>query len=160
MTVAGTSYWYYVRLGQWMWLVDRLLDAAIIEVLLVDARPGGLDVDRGVAPGIMAAARAAASHHGLAFRAAEGAQEAPSEILDANDQPAGGAQARPAARAGSAGLPAAAPAAVPPPPPPPRSIAARIRGRLARALGRPPTDEKARRRALVANRIARLATEP
>src|SRR5688572_612998 len=99
MTVAGTSYWYYVRLGQWMWLVDRLLDAAIIEVLLADVRPGGLDVDGGVAPGIMAAARAAASHHGLGFRAAEGAQEAPSEILDANDQPAGGAQARPAARA-------------------------------------------------------------
>lgn len=153
MTVDGTSYWYYVRLGQWMWLVDRLLDAAIVETLLLDVRPTGLVVDGGVAQGIVAAARAAASHHGLAFRAAEVAQDAPSEILDASDAPAVGAQAHPPATAAPAGPAAAAP-------PPPRSIPARIRGRLARALGRPPTDEKARRRALVADRLARLATEP
>lgn len=145
MAVEGTSYWYYVRLGQWMWLVERLLDAAIIDALLRDVRPAGIEVDARVASGLVIAARAAATRNGLDFHASDADDDIPIADADASDEPA--------ATAAAPDAPVAAA-------PPPRSFAARVVGRVARAIGQRPVDEKARRRAVVADRLERLSARP
>ena len=151
MTVEGTSYWYYVRLGKWMWLVDRLLDAAIVDVLLRDARPMSLEVDAGVAPGIAAAARAAATRDGLEFHGPESPRPSAVGITDASDEAPGTSPGRAPAESSPEGAP---------PAPPTRSLFTRVLGRVARAFGQHQIDEKARRRAVVAARLERLGAEP
>jgi hypothetical protein len=154
MTVDGTSYWYYVRLGQWMWLVQRLLDAAIVESLLLDVGPQAVEVDAGVAPGLAASARAAANRSGLDLHAADEDHDAALAPADLSDDPRRTDPPDAASGTATTADPPVAPA------PPTRSFAARVVGRLARALGRRPLDEKARRRALVAARLERLGANP
>jgi hypothetical protein len=148
MAVEGTSFWYYIRLGQWMWLVDRLLDAAIVDALLVDLRPSTVEVDPGVAPGIAAAARAAAARDGHAFHGPDRGHETGSGATDSTNQ----ALARPPtdAPAGST-VPLAAASG---------SVVARVLRRLGWVVGRRPVDENSRRRAIVAARLERLAAGP
>ena len=166
MTVDGTSYWYYVRLGQWMWLVDRLLDGAIVDALLRDVRPTGVEIDAGVAPGIAAAARAAAMRGGIQYHGPDAAQPAGEAVAAANHEaPATGPADSPAGSAADPAHPAdpadlAAPAPPTPPTPPARPFLRRVAGRIARAFGRKPVDEKGRRRAVVTARLERLGAEP
>lgn len=149
MAVEGTSFWYYVRLGQWMWLVDRLLDAAIVDLLLQEVRPSAIEIDAGVAPGIAAAARAAAMRDGLAFDGPDPSDDAVVDAADTTDEAS-------AARAGTGATPVStqAPAA------PSNGLAPRVLRRLDRALGRAPVDETSRRRAIVAARLEHLAARP
>lgn len=147
MGVDGTSFWYYVRLGQWMWLVDRLLDAAIVDALLSAVHPSAIDVDPDVAPGIVAAARAAAARDGLGFRGPDGSEDEAGGAMDVTDE----ATARPPSTAPAP--PAVAGSARP-------GVIARALGRIGRAVGRRHVDENARRRAIVAARLERLATGP
>jgi hypothetical protein len=146
MAVEGTSFWYYVRLGQWMWLVDRLLDAAIVDALLADIRPSAVEVDPGVAPGIVAAARAAAARDGLGFRGPDVSEDAVGGATDVTDE----ATARPPSTAPAPPTTAAAR----------QGVIARALGRIGRAVGRRPVDENARRRAIVVARLERLAAGP
>lgn len=146
MAVEGTSFWYYVRLGQWMWLVDRLLDAAIVDALLAAVHPSAVEVDPDVAPGLAAAARAAAARDGLGFRGADVSQDAAGGATDVTDEatarsPSPAPAPPTAAAPGSGGL-------------------ARILGRIRRAAGRGPVDENARRRAIVVARLERFAADP
>jgi hypothetical protein len=145
MAIEGTSIWYYFRLGQWMWLVDRLLDAAIVDALLADIRPSTVEVDPGVAPGIVAAARAAAARDGLGFRGTDVSEDAVDGATDMTDE----ATARPPSTARAPTADAAR-----------RGVIARALGRIGRAVGRRPVDENARRRAIVVARLERLAAGP
>ena len=151
MAVDGTSYWYYVRLGQWMWLVDRLLDGAIVDALLRDVGPTRLEVDAGVAPGIAAAALTAAAREGIEYHGQGARRQTGTAINDLSDEaPSTAPDDVPAGS--SAGSNTIGPHT--------RPLSARVVGRIARALGRGAVDEKARRRAVVAARIRRLRAEP
>jgi len=146
MAVEGTSFWYYVRLGQWMWLVDRLLDAAIVDALLAVVHPSAIEVDPNVAPGIVAAARAAAARDGLGFRGPDVSDDAVGGATDVTDE----TTARSASTAPALPIATARPS----------GLIARILGRIGRAVGRRPVDENGRRRAILAARFERLAADP
>ncbi len=127
LAIDGVSFWYEARLGQWMWLLDRLVWLAVVDELL-GKHPGvrELACDAGVDESLALAVRLIAERDGLVATL----PRAPS----------------PAAGGDAADLDAAMGATAPPVSTPPgraRLLLRRLRRRL-----RPPEPERRRRAGL------------
>jgi hypothetical protein len=65
LTVAETSFWYYVRLRNWMWLQQQVLWLGIAELLLDDLRPSTIECQEGTDEGLIEAIRLLAAGRGI-----------------------------------------------------------------------------------------------
>jgi hypothetical protein len=141
MTIDGTSIWYYVRLHDHGWLQQRILWVLIVDSVVRAVGPSRIEIAAGADPVLVEVARLVAAREGVPFEASEEAGPAPVGL--------------------GLGLAPAAAAVRPPPP----SIGRRVVRRVGSLLGRErPSDrraeERAERRRIVAERLARLAAEP
>ena len=125
LTVEGTSFWYYHRVGTWLWLQERIIWVAILDDVLAGRSVEAIELAPDLDVGLVAAARLMAAHKGRPCR-----EETTPEPAETADEAAG--------------------------------IAVRLRGLLGRSA---PSDatirkERTRRRALVAERLEALSSEP
>jgi hypothetical protein len=72
LTVDGTSYWFYMRLNQWVWLQTRILWLQMVDALVRTTGAGTLQCAPGVDPELIEAARALGEPTGLEVLVEEG----------------------------------------------------------------------------------------
>lgn len=140
LTIEGTSFWFYARLRHWMWLQERLLWLALVDDQVRALVPSAIECELGCDDGLVAAAALIAAREGIPFRGPE--------------VPGSAAGAAPTAAVLSATAPVGPQAAIVPRPGPLQRLARRLR-----FVGHPP-NERARRRAIIADRLEALAAEP
>ena len=68
MTIEGTSFWYYGRVGHAMWLREQILWLGIVDELVATLRPTGIECAAGSDEALVRAARLVAARDGLTFR--------------------------------------------------------------------------------------------
>jgi hypothetical protein len=68
LTAEETSFWYYVRLRHWMWLQQQILWLGIIDELLRDLRPEGIECAAGTDETLIDAIRLIGAVRGIDVR--------------------------------------------------------------------------------------------
>ena len=143
LTVEETSFWYYVRLRHWLWLEQQVLWLGIVEELLRDQRPDGIECAAGTDEALIEAVMLVAAGRGIDVRiepstASEAIDVAP-VTATAPGRDGGSAPKAASARGRSAVW-----------------LSGRMRWLRYGVLGRISRDEPIKRRRLISARIRRL----